>query len=171
MAALVCAAGNGHEVTINLDEPATSTAAPAHAGATSPARPAPARKDARPAAKKSDPNTKTTAPGHVEGFSIGRSGGGFLGVKVVNNTFQVHFYDKNRKPTPVDVSSIALRWPVPYQPNPERTLLTPRGDGTTMSSPKAVRPPFRFKLFVTLLKADASGQDQVVEDYVVDFAQ
>lgn len=161
-----------HEVVINLDElPPPSPAKPTTAKSpttpnrsSAPGQPAAAKKDDKGAKQKGPPS-------EVKGFELARSGHGYLGLQVVDNTFRVTFYDKDKKPTPPDVSSIALRWPVQYQPNPERTVLTPAGDGSYMTSEKTVRPPFHFRLYVTLLKTDDSGRDQVVESYVVEFSQ
>ena len=161
-----------HEVVINLDElpppapakPSTGKVAPTPNRSAPTVSPAPAKKDDK-AAKKKEPQRE------VKGFEIPRPNGDYLGLEIVGNTFKATFYDKDKKPTTADVSSIALRWPVQYQPNPERTVLTPAGDGQYMTSEKSVRPPFHFRLYVTLLKTDAAGQDQAVENYVVEFAQ
>lgn len=131
---------------------------------TTPGKAAPVPKNAKPA-KKAD------KPGKIDGVEVARGGErGFLGIKVENNTWVVSFYDQKKKPVAADVASIALRWPVQYQPNPERALLTPTGDGKVMSSEKTVRPPFNYRLYLTLLK-DPSATDQPAETYVVDFHQ
>ena len=115
---------------------------------------------AAPASKQEEP------PGKVEGISISRPGGGFLGLQLKNNNFMLTFYDaKKHKVTP-DVSLAALRWPVKYQPGPERTVLNPGYDASSLTSPKAIRPPHDFKLYIALL---VEGSDKAVESYAIDF--
>lgn len=160
------------QVRINLDEPTSTgtTAAPAKAtpGKSTVGTKAPA--NAQP--KKSDKAGKEKGPPpEVAGYSISRGEKGFLGLKIEGNAFKAYFYDKDKKPVSADVAGVALRWPVQYQPNPERTVLAPTGDGKVMTSDKTVRPPFHFKLFVTLLKSTIPGDDPGTESYVVDFAQ
>ncbi len=152
-------------IRINLDElpppapaqPAQKTAAP--------------KETAKPAAnpKSKAAEKKEDAPAKIEGMEISRGDRGFLGVKIENNHFKISFYDAKRKPMVADVSRIALRWPVHYQPNPERAVLTPTEDGKAMTSEKVVRAPFSFKLFITLLKDTAPGEEPAAETYVVDF--
>jgi hypothetical protein len=61
----------------------------------------------------------------------------------------------------------ALRWQPTYQRAPELHVLGP-GDGKSLSGAKPVRPPYSFKLFMSLF---AEGSDEPVESYVVDFRQ
>ncbi len=179
VAAIAAESGSTNSnVVINLDalpseQPAPATKAnPAkNAGAKGESAPSSKSTTAKGAAKKNGATKKKEPPREVEGFSVSRGDRGFLGIKIQDNTFRVSFYDKDKKPIPADVASIALRWPVPYQPNPERTVLTPVGDGKVMSSEKTVRPPFHFKLFITLLKGSTPGETSTDESYVVDFAQ
>jgi hypothetical protein len=153
-------------VRIDLDDSTAPRNVPAK-----PATPASKAAPAKPPATKASPPAKQKEPAReVDGFAIVRRNGGFLGVKVEGNTFRVTFYDKDKKPVVADVAAIALRWPVQYQPNPERTLLKPNGDGKTLTSDKVVRPPFQFKLYLTLLKTTEPGGDAGDETYTVDFA-
>jgi hypothetical protein len=88
-------------------------------------------------------------------------------VQVVNGIFKIRSYDKNKNPIKADFTKVALRWNVQYQKNPERTLLLP-GEGVgVFSSEKVVKPPYAFKLFVTLIKGE--GDDAPVENYQIDF--
>ena len=92
--------------------------------------------------------------------------GGFLGLQVVNNNFLLSFYDAKKKKIPPDVARAALRWPVKYQPGPERTVLNPGGGGLT--SAKSVKPPLTFKVFISLF---AEGSEEAVENYTLDYRQ
>jgi hypothetical protein len=128
--------------------PAKTAPKPAAATAAKPAKPA-----EEPAPK-------------IEGTVIARPAG-FMGLKISDNHFVLTFYDAERKKPPPDVASAALRWPVKYQPGPERTTLTPDADGFSLSSPKTVRPPRNFKVFITLLR---EGDEETGEGYAVDFS-
>jgi hypothetical protein len=125
---------------------------------------------AAPPPKNAKKEKKDEKPPKIDGLEVSRGDRGFLGIKVEDNTWKISFYNKEKKPVAADVAAIALRWPVQYQPNPERALLSPAGDGKVMSSDKTVRPPFTFTLYVTLLK-DPSSTDQPAETYVVSFHQ
>jgi pyruvate/2-oxoglutarate dehydrogenase complex dihydrolipoamide acyltransferase (E2) component len=175
LAATLSAEGTKSGVRINLDEPEAASAKPqpsaAQPKAARPATPAAGAK-ATPSAKPAAPKAgvkKDEPPAKVEGFEIARGERGFLGLTVQNNTFRMTFYGPDKKPVAPDVTSVALRWPVNYQKNDERTTLLPSGDGKTFVSEKIVRPPFSFKLFITLLKDGAAGGDLSPETYVVDF--
>lgn len=133
---------------------------------TPPAKTAPA-----PAApkKKDDGKKKTEVKmGKIDGLEVAR-GQTFLGIQIVNGVFKLTNYDKMKKPVAADFTKVALRWTVNYQPNPERTLLTPSGGVGAFSSEKVVKPPYSFRLFVTLIKGDAD--DAPVENLTVEFHQ
>lgn len=157
------AGGSKPAVRIDLDDTGGS-GANAAGGARAKSGPAAAKKGGADAAKKE-------TPAKIDGMEVSRGDRGYLGVKVENNTFRISFYDTKKKPVAADVSQIALRWPVHYQPNDERALLLPEGDGKVFTSGKVVRPPFSFKLYLTLLKDAAPGEETVAETYIIDFRQ
>jgi hypothetical protein len=115
---------------------------------------------------KNEPAKKPEPPAVIEGMTIPR-GTGFLGIAIVDSTFRLSFYDAEKKPVAPDVARAALRWPVKYQPGDERTVLNLASDGKSLASAFVVRPPYFFKLFITLIAEDApSGAG---ETFVVDF--
>jgi hypothetical protein len=105
--------------------------------------------------------------GTIAGTPIQRPQGGWLGIELKDNSFVLTFYNAKKKPTPADKTGAALRWAVHYQPNDERTELTPTGDPAVFSSLYAVKPPHAFTLHITLL----SDSKDPVESYVVDFSE
>jgi len=109
----------------------------------------------------------------IEGIVIARPNGSFLGLTLDNGTFKLAFYDKSKKPASADVTRAAARWNPNYKLGSERIILNVSGDGKALVGSKPVRPPYAFKLFLTLLKGDASAEDtapeQAVENYTVDF--
>lgn len=107
------------------------------------------------------------AEGHVDGLALSRPGGGFLGLRLVENRFVLGCYDAKKNPAPADVAAASLRWQVHYQPADERAYLTVGGDGTVLTSEKIVRPPHQFHVFLSLFRA---GSDEAVETYSVDFS-
>lgn len=113
-------------------------------------------------------NTPPTPEPKIPGISVARPKGGFLGIVVEDGKFKISFYDAKKKPTQVDVARATARWPVRYKVFDERTVLNPDADGTALTSPKFVRPPYVFKLYLSLL---VEGSDEAAESYVIDFRQ
>lgn len=109
---------------------------------------------------------KEEAP-KIEGLTIARANGTFLGLQVVNGNFVLTFYGKDKKKAKVDVVRATLRWPVKYQPTDERTVLNPGGPNTLTSS-KVVKPPLNFKVYLGLF---VEGSDAAAESYVVDYRE
>jgi hypothetical protein len=116
---------------------------------------------AGPAAPKDDDKDGTIA-----GTAIKRTGEGWLGVEVKDGTFHLTFYNDKKKPVPADKTSAVFRWPVHYQPNDERTELSPTDDPSVLASTYTVRPPLSFKLHIALL----SDSSKDTEGYVIDFS-
>jgi hypothetical protein len=104
--------------------------------------------------------------GTISGTAIARANGGWLGLELRDHAFRLTFYDENKKPVPADATSAVLRWPVRYQPNDERTLLTPTDDPSVLASSYWVKGPLAFKLHIVLLTETKSDSP---ESYVIDF--
>ncbi|MDB6114363.1 MAG: hypothetical protein JWQ62_1308 [Lacunisphaera sp.] len=136
-------------------KPADTTVTPA---APAPATPAPAK----PAAKK-DEKKKEEEP-KIPGVTIKRPDGNLLGLEVVAGNFKLSFYDKKKKPMPVDVTRATARWPNPRAPGDNRTVLNV--NGSALVGQKPVVPPYNFNVFLTLLRGEGDGA-QAVESYVV----
>jgi hypothetical protein len=162
-------------VHINLDEPAAKKAAPVNPNAPAkpappsaagkvdpnkPAAPADAKKDGKADAKKKEDETVK-----IDGMEISR-GSGFLGLQIVNGTFKLSFYDAKKKAVAPDVARAALRWNVNYQKQPERAVLLP--SGKDLVADKTVRPPYNFRLYISLFKGDS---DDNLESFTVEFSQ
>jgi hypothetical protein len=143
-------------IVLPPDKPASGKTAPA--GPTA------------PGGKAADKGKKEE-PAKIEGVEIARGEGkGYLGVQIVNSTFKINFYDAKKKPVAPDVARAALRWDPKYKVGEERVILNP--SEKSLASPKNIRPPYNFKLFITLFKEPAEGADPVVsENYVIDFRQ
>ncbi|MEO5961382.1 MAG: hypothetical protein ABIZ49_05775 [Opitutaceae bacterium] len=128
-------------------------------------------KEASVGQKKEEPK-KEEAPGKIEGLAISRGERGSLGIRIVDGVFRLTFYDLKKKPRAPDVARAVLRWPVNYKTGDERTVLNPGGDAFSFTSPKVVRPPFTFKLYITLIATEAAeSAEPAGETYVVDFRQ
>jgi hypothetical protein len=105
--------------------------------------------------------------GVVAGFAIKRDDSGWLGLEIKDNLFRMTFYNDKKKPVPANRPSAVVWWSVHYQPNPERTELTPTDDPAILASGYLVKDPHVFKLHITLLKPGTTD----VETYVVDFSE
>jgi hypothetical protein len=121
--------------------------------------------------KKAAPATKAEEPpAKIEGMEIPRANGGFMGLEIADGTFKLRFYDAKKKKIAPDVAQVILRWDSKVKAPRENVVLS--SDGTLMTSARAIRPPYIFKLFITVFKEPAEGADAVPsENYVVDFNQ
>lgn len=111
---------------------------------------------------------KEDAMGKVEGVEVKR-GSGYFGVELVGGNFKITFYDAKRHVIAAPVNRAALRWPVNYRPADERTVVNVSADGKSLSSSKAVKPPYVFKLFITFLADGADEAGAGTETYSIDF--
>lgn len=133
-----------------------------------PAKPtAPAVAPAKDAAKKTDGKTVEEEP-KIPGVVITRPDGSFIGVTLEGGTFKLSFYDKKKKATDADVQRATARWPAQYKVGDDRTVLNLSSDGKSLGGGKPVRPPYVFKLWLTLLKGEGD-EAKAVENYTVDF--
>ena len=128
-----------------------------------------------PAGSPGPKTTATQAPAtpapepKIPGFVIPRANGGFLSLQVVDGRFVLAFYGADKKPVAADVTRAAVRWLVHYKVTDERTVLIATADNMALTSPKFVRPPLQFKLYLSLL---GENEGDEVESYPnLDFRQ
>lgn len=140
--------------------PATKGAADAKAKAAA---------DAKGATKA--PGKPEEKPAKIDGMEIPRGAKGFLGIEVKDGMFKLSFYDAKKKPVAADMDRAALRWDAKYKVGEERLVLTPGGDGKSLTAGKTIRPPYNFKLFITLVREAKDGQEAANESYAIDFRQ
>jgi hypothetical protein len=114
------------------------------------------------------PKEKEPEEPKIAGRVIARAKGGFLGLTLDNSNFKLAFYDAKKLPVPADVTRAIARWPVHYSVYDERAVLTPTADGMALTSTKFVRPPYLFKLYLTLV---VEGSAEPPESYVIDFSE
>lgn len=158
--------GSGNSTSTSKSAPATGAKATGTAPkSTTTAGSAEKAPDPKAAAAKGA--KKDEPPPKIEGMEIARGAKGFLGLQVVDGSFKLSFYDAKKKPLAPDVSRAVLRWTPTYQKAPEIFILGP-GDGKALTVAKTVRPPYNFKLFMSLF---VEGVDDPTESFVVDFRQ
>jgi hypothetical protein len=156
-------------VLVALGFALTAMAQPYPSGKASPKAGA-AAKDAK--GKDAKGKGKQEEEPKIAGMEIARGDKGFIGLEVAEGAFKMTFYDKEKKPTPPDVARAALRWDAKYKVGQERLVLNPGGGPNSLNNPRVIRPPYNFKLFITLIKAGgADGDNATGESYVVDFRQ
>ncbi len=130
--------------------------------------PAPKPPGSKPVPGKAAPAAKEDEMGVIDGTTIARANGHFLGLKLEGGKYKLTFYDKKKKPEKVDVTRATARWPNMHGPGDNRTILNVAGDGTFLMGAQFVRGPHSFKLFITLLRGE--GNEAVaVESYTIDF--
>ncbi|HXN35641.1 MAG TPA: hypothetical protein VN877_05685 [Opitutaceae bacterium] len=113
--------------------------------------------------------------GKITGFPIARANGGWLGLEIRDQNFVLTFYNAKKKPVAADASAAVLWWSVQYQSNPERTELTSSSNPSVLASALTVRPPYSFKLHISLLTDAGSAPPggaapPVPESFIIDFS-
>jgi hypothetical protein len=103
--------------------------------------------------------------GTIAGTPIQRPQGGWLGLEIKDNSFVLTFYNAKKKPIPADKTSAILRWAVRYQPNAERTELTPTSDPAVFTSSYSVKPPHTFILHISLLSDPKDNPESYTIEY------
>jgi hypothetical protein len=114
-------------------------------------------------AKKGDKDKEPQLPGMV----IPRARGGFLAVEVSGGNFKVTFYDAKKLLTEVDAARAGVRWRAVGIINERHGVLLPSSDNKALIGNVFVKPPFTFKLYLTLL----AENNTALENYVVDLSQ
>lgn len=146
---LVCALA----MALALPAQTPSAASKAKAGADAAAKKQPA--------KKAEPK--------IEGMEVSRGELGYMGVAIAGGQFRLTFYDQKKAPMKADVHRALLRWDPKYKQGQERVVLNLTEDQKALTAPKAIRPPYNFKLFITLMKKNEAGEDKAVETHTIDF--
>ncbi len=160
-------------IVIPSDKPATTQSQPAPSPKTTAATTAtqPAVAAPKTAAPKVTLKKKEDEMGKIEGVEVARGEKGYFGLQVVGGSFKLTFYNEKKKPTTGPFDRAALRWNPINKKGDERVVLLPDGSGQTFTAGSPVKPPYNFKVFVTLVKDATDGQPAVNENYVVDFKQ
>ena len=123
--------------------------------------PAPSKTAPPPAKEEPAEEAEPQIPGTV----IPRKTEGFLGLTLVNGNFRLDFFDAKKKPITADVARATARWNSPTRSEDDRCVLNPVEDGKALLGNRFVRPPYAFKLYLTLL----SDEGTAVETHVIDF--
>ncbi len=136
----------------------------------------PARASAKPPLEASGakivvaPKAAPAPEPKIPGFVISRANGGYLSLLVdENGNLRLTFYDAKKKAAPVDVARARARWSVRYKATDVRTVLIPTADGSALTSPLVVRPPYIYRIYLSLF---VDGSEEAVESYPnLDFRQ
>lgn len=126
----------------------------------------PASKGAAPAKQETKKEEPKKDEPKIEGTVLNRPDGTFLGLTLQDGKYKLAFYDKEKKPMPVNVLRATARWPNLHGPGQNRTVLNPAGDGTFLLGAQFVRGPHSFRLFLTLI---AQENAEAGESYSFDF--
>lgn len=110
----------------------------------------------KPAAPKKE---KAEPPPKIEGLTIPRADGRFLGLTVDGVQFKLRFYTDKKKPEAPDAARAAARWRPVNVKTEMRAILNPDTDGKALVSPGLVRPPLTFRAFFTLFAEDGKVMD------------
>ncbi len=144
----------------------------AHAEAAPTAKPADPK---APVAKEGEKNVpagkdakKEEPMGKIEGTTLTRPNGNFLGLTLVEGKYKLTFYEKKKKkPMKVDALRVIARWHNPHGPGNNQSILNPAGNGTYMMGSQFVRGPHAFNL--TLIVVLTEGENAQTETYTVPF--
>ncbi len=97
--------------------------------------------------------------------SVVPHGDGWLSLSLSGGTFRLGCYDANKQPIDMPFARATARWNSTLRTSEQRLVLNPSGDGKTLKGNRPVKPPYVFKVYLTLINAD----DTVGASYVVDF--
>ncbi len=100
----------------------------------------------------------------LPGSVVPRKNGGYLSLTLEGNFFKLSFYDEKKKPATADAVRATTRWEPVNKSGEERSVLNPAGDGSLRGN-VVVRPPFVFKVYLTLIGEDGKA----IESHVIDF--
>lgn len=120
----------------------------------------------RPGPKSPAAKTEGGEQAEIPGTVITRPDGTFLGLTLEDGKYKLAFYDKEKKPMPVNVLRATARWPNLHGPGQNRTVLNRAGDGTYLLGSQFVRGPFAFRLFLTLITSETTDS---AETYSLEF--
>ena len=91
---------------------------------------------------------------------------GYLGLELADFKYKLTFYGEDKKPIQADVPRALFRWPRKNRSGTERYLLSAGSENSVLTSPRNVKPPHNFRLFIVLLNDDPETES---ETYVVQF--
>ena len=160
LGAVLVAAVAGAQTT-KPPAPSPQGAAPAKAEKAVPAKAGQKAEQKKPAKPEDEMGT-------IEGQTIARANGKFLGLALRDGKFVLAFYDEKKKPEKADVTRATARWNDPQSPGYKRAVLNIEADGQKLAATTFVRPPYNFKVWMTLLQGEGD-EAKAVESFVVDF--
>lgn len=128
------------------------------------AQPAP-QVPGRTPANKAGKGAKAEEP-KIEGTVLNRPDGTYLGLTLHEGKYKLAFYDREKKPMPVNVLRAVARWPNLQGSGQLRTVLNPAGDGTYLLGTHFVRGPHSFRLILVLVTRETEDE---AESYSIDF--
>ncbi len=91
---------------------------------------------------------------------------GYLGLELVDYKYKLTFYGSDKEPVKADFPRALFRWSKINGSGSERYMLSVGGEKSVLTSPRNVKPPFNFRLFIVLLDDDPETE---AETYVVMF--
>ena len=91
---------------------------------------------------------------------------GYLGLELVDFKYKLTFYGLDKKPLKADFSRALFRWSRINRSGTERYMLSIGSETSVMTSPRYVKPPHNFRLYIVLLDDDPETES---ETYVVMF--
>lgn len=118
-----------------------------------------------PARPKADARPGTPDPDVVLPGSVIPHGEGWLSLSLADGTFLVGLYDARKQPIDMPFVRATARWNSPLRSSEQHLVLNPTGDSRTLKGSRPVKPPYVFKVYLTLMNAD----DSVGASYVIDF--
>ncbi len=112
-------------------------------------------------ANESDGGVADEKPAEIPGITIERENSdGYLGLELVDYNYKLTFYGPDKKPQDADYQRALLRWSPKNTSGQERYMLTLGSDGKSLVSPRYVRPPYNYRLIITLISDDSETESE-----------
>jgi hypothetical protein len=96
------------------------------------------------------------------GMNIARGTGGWINIEAAENRLTLRFFDANKTPVTPDVDRGVVRVVYPARED-VRVVLNLEGD--SLRSPPTVRPPWVFRIYVTLSRDGVPEAESYVVPY------
>ncbi len=111
------------------------------------------------------PGATAEAEPKLKGYVIKRPNGSFLTFRGEDASFKLGFYDKKKKPMDPDVGRALVRYESPNYRVRHPVVVLSNATGNELASPQTVKPPYAYKVILSLFPPGAADGSEPTEIY------